>query len=348
MLSNTKIGVLLVFMILFTSFATYFWQIAKAPNLQVEDSAPPFALYVGTNGTYKDVLDSLYKYRVVNDKMSFQFLARFLDLKEQLKPGRYVIRPKAGNLEVIQKLRKGLQDPVPLTFNNIRLKADLIKRVGNKFAFGPKALGALLNDSATCQKFGFDTTTVVSMFLPNTYDVMWTTSPDKLLGRMHDEYKKFWTPGRTAKATAQGLSPVQVSVMASIVDAETNQEDEMPRVAGVYLNRLRQNMPLQADPTVIFATGDFSIKRVTGRILGLNSPYNTYRNTGLPPGPINLPSLAALDAVLNAENHKYLYFCVRLTTDGGFTGYHDFAESYADHQNNARLYQEALNKRNIQ
>ena len=348
MLSNTKIGILLVFMILFTSFGTYFWQIAKAPNLQVEDSAPSFALYVATGGTYQNVLDTLYKYRVVNDKVSFQFLAKFLNLDEQLKPGRYVIKPKANNLEVIQKLRKGLQDPVPLTFNNIRLKADLIKRVGNKFEFGPEALAALLNDSASCQKFGFDTTTVVSMFLPNTYDVMWTTSPEKLLGRMHDEYQKFWTEGRKAQAKAQGLSQVQVSVVASIVDAETNQEAEMPRVAGVYLNRLRQNMPLQADPTVIFATGDFSIKRVTGRILNLNSPYNTYRNIGLPPGPINLPSLAALNAVLNAEDHKYLYFCVRLTPEGGFTGYHDFAENYADHQNNARLYQEALNKRNIQ
>lgn len=341
-----KIGLFIAVSVIITTFSFYFWQVAKTPNFQV-GKEKDFALLIPSGGTYEGVLDTLKKNDVLNDPMSFRFLSKLLKLPERLKPGRYVLTRTMGNFDAIQKLRNGKQDAVRLTFNNIRLKQDLIQRIGSKFEFGADSLGRLLNDPQVCEKFGFDTANVVSMFLPNTYEIYWTTNADKFLGRMHDEYKKFWTPARIEKAKALGYSKAQVSVMASIVDAETNRNDEMPRIAGVYLNRIAQSMPLQADPTVIFAWRDFSIKRVTSRLSSLNSPYNTYRVLGLPPGPINIPSTVAIDAVLNAEKHNYLYFCVKIDPDGKLLGYHDFAATYEDHLINARMYQAALNKLNI-
>ncbi len=343
---NFKIGLFITVSVIITTFVFYFWQVAKTPNFQVGKDKD-FALLIPAEGTYESVLDTLKKNDVLNDEMSFRFLAKLLKLPERVKPGRYVLTRAMGNLDAIQKLRNGNQDAVRLTFNNIRLKEDLVLRVGSKFAFGADTLGKLMNDPQVCQKYGFDTTNIVSMFLPNTYEIFWTTKADKFLDRMHDEYQKFWTPARLEKAKALGYSKAEVSVLASIVDAETNRSDEMPRIAGVYLNRIKQSMPLQADPTVIFAWKDFSIKRVTSRLSSLNSPYNTYRVLGLPPGPINIPSTVAIDAVLNAEKHDYLYFCVKIDPDGKLLGYHDFAVTYEDHLNNARIYQEALNKMNI-
>jgi UPF0755 protein len=181
------------------------------------------------------------------------------------------------------------------------------------------------------------------MFLPNTYELYWNTSADELLERLNKEYKKFWTQERINKAEALNFTPVQVSVLASIVEAETKKNDEKPRVAGVYINRLNTNMPLQADPTLVFALRNFALKRVLKVHMEVDSPYNTYRYTGLPPGPINLPSLSAIDAVLNSEKHNYLYFSAR----EDFSGYHNFAENFNDHLKNARLYQKALNAANI-
>ncbi|MCU0340163.1 MAG: endolytic transglycosylase MltG [Spirosomaceae bacterium] len=343
---NFKIGLFIFVAVMFTTFSFYFWQVAKSPNVQV-DKGKDFALLIPTGGTYETLLDSLKKNDVLRDEMSFRFLAKLLKLPERVKAGRYVIKQNSGNLEVVQKLRSGNQDAVKLSFNNIRLKQDLIERVGKKFEFGPTSLGQLMNDPAVCQKYGFDTTNIVSLFLPNTYEIYWNTKAEKFLDRMHDEYQKFWTPARQEKAKALGMSQKEVAVMASIVDAETNYVEEMPRIAGVYYNRIQQSMPLQADPTVIFAHRDFSIKRVTSRLSALNSPYNTYRVLGLPPGPINIPSTDALEAVLNTEKHDYLYFCVKVDDDGKLKGHHAFAVEYDDHLNNARIYQEALNKMNI-
>jgi UPF0755 protein len=339
---NFKIGLLVFISIIVSTFTFYGWQIAKTPNLQTEHDKD-FVLYVPTNGTYEGILDSLKKNNVVRDEMSFRFLAKLLKLPQRLKAGRYIIKKNAGNYGVINKLRQGNQDAVRLTFNNIRLKKDLIARIGSKFEFGEAELAKQMNNPEICQKYGFDTTTIVGMFLPNSYEIYWNTKSEKLLDRMHSEYQKFWTAGRISKANAIGFTPVQAITMASIVDAETNKEDEMPRVAGAYMNRYKLPMPLQADPTVVFAWQDFGIKRVTKNLLAIKSPYNTYRNLGLPPGPINLPSTAAIDAVLNYEKHDYLYFCAK----EDFSGYHTFAVSYDDHLNNARMYQATLNNRNI-
>ena len=340
---NLKIALFLTVSILMTTFSFYFWQVFRSPNLQVQEGDKSFALLIPRGSTFESVMDTLQAHRVVNDETSFRFLAKMMKYPEKVKEGRYEIKPLMGNREALVKLRNGSQDAMPVTFNSMRQKSDLIQRLGSKFEFKSEALGKLLNDPATCGKFGFDTTTIVCLFLPNTYEMFWTISPEGLLERMGSEYKKFWTPDRQAKAKALGMSQTQVQVLASIVAAETNKRDEQPRVAGVYLNRLKRGMKLEADPTVIFALRDFGIRRLLNRQLTIDSPYNTYRYTGLPPGPINLPAPTTIDNVLNAEQHDYLYFVV----NASFNGYHTFSKTLAEHMANARLYQQALTRMKI-
>ncbi|WP_128543929.1 endolytic transglycosylase MltG [Larkinella soli] len=340
---NFKIGIFVTLTVLLATFSFYFWQIFKTPNLQAGENDGNFDLFIPRGASYEAVMDSLNKHKVLNDQMSFRFLSRMMKYPEHVKFGHYVIKKGMTNYDAIRKLRSGDQDPVRVTFNNLRLKDDLVARLGSKFEFGPQKLSALLNDPEVCQSFGFDTTTIMCMFLPNTYEFFWTTSAEKFLERMGSEYKKFWTPARKGKAGELGLSQTQVQVLASIVEAETKKEDEKPRVAGVYLNRLNRGMPLEADPTLVFAHRDFTIRRVLNRHKTIDSPYNTYRFRGLPPGPINLPTLSSIDAVLNHENHEYLYFVAR----ADFSGYHTFARTYDEHLSNARIYQAALNQRGI-
>jgi UPF0755 protein len=329
---------------IFISFSFYVYQIFLTPNVLIDEGDKEVELFIPTGATIETVKDSLTKKRIVHDQKSFFFLTRLLNYNEAIKPGRYIITPKMANLQLIKKLKRGLQDPVKLTFNNIRLKQDLIQRLDVKIEASEHEIDSMMKDVNLTKQYGFDTTTILSMFIPNTYEFYWNTSAKKLFDRMHDEYQKFWNEERIQKAKSLGLTPVQVSIMASIVEAETQQRTEKSRIAGVYLNRLKQGMPLQADPTVKFAIGDFSIKRILSGHTQIESPYNTYKYAGLPPGPINLPSVVSLDAVLNAENHKYLYFCASPKNPG----FHDFAEDYNDHVNNANRYHKHLNKIKIQ
>jgi UPF0755 protein len=344
MQKNTKLlrYVFITFALFATMFSYYIWQITKTPNYDV-DEKKGFALLIPKGANFETVWDSLQAHKIVRDELSFKFLAKMLKYKDNVREGRYIIKANMGNYELIKKLRSGDQDPIKLTFNNIRLKCDLIHKIGNKFEFDSTALAKVLNDTTTAQKYGFTNETFMCMFLPNTYEVFWNTTPDKLLETMKTWYDKFWTEERKRKAKEIGLDPINAQIMASIVEAETKKADEKPRVAGVYMNRLRMDMPLGADPTVIFAHQDFTIKRVTKALLEIKSPYNTYRVLGLPPGPINLPDLASIDAVLNYEKHDFMYFCAK----EDFSGYHNFAVEYKDHLNNARIYQNALNLRKI-
>jgi UPF0755 protein len=280
---------------------------------------------------------------MITDEVAFGFMTKRMDLRESIRPGRYEIKPNAANKEIISKIRSGNQDPVKLTFNNVRTKDDLIKKIGTKLDFDSNVLLEKIKNEEECAKYGFTSETIMCMFLPDTYFVYWDSSVDDFLKRMKTEYKKFWNDKRLAKAKAINMSPIQVGVMASIVQSETNKPDEMPRVAGVYVNRIATNMPLQADPTVKFAVGDFSLKRILTKHLSISSPYNTYRNTGLPPGPIALPERVALDAVLDYEKHNYTYFCAK----EDFSGYHNFAATYTEHLKNADIYQAALDARGI-
>jgi UPF0755 protein len=324
------------------TLAFYFWQVAYSPNLNV-DGKEKFVLYVPKNSTYESLMDTLHQHKIITDEVAFGFMTKRMGIRESIKPGRYEIKPNMANKELLSKIRSGNQDPVKLTFNNIRTKEDLIKKIGTKLDFNSEVLLEKLKNEEECQKFGFSSETIMCMFLPDTYFIYWTTSVDEFLERMDTEYKKFWNEKRIAQANGINMTPIQVGVMASIVQSETNKVDEMPRVAGVYVNRIATNMPLQADPTVKFAVGDFTLKRILTKHLQVSSPYNTYINTGLPPGPIALPERAALDAVLKYEKHNYTYFCAK----EDFSGYHNFAATYTEHLKNADIYQAALDARGI-
>src|SRR5690606_1228231 len=237
----------------------------------------------------------------------------------------------------------GLQEPVKLRFQNIRLKKDFAGFLSTKLEPDSTSFINLLNNDSFSQTYGYNQENFFTMFIPNTYEFFWNTSAEDFLDRMHKEYTTFWNDERISKAKALNLTPIEVSNLAAIVKGEALHVDEMPKIAGLYINRLQKGMLLQADPTVIFATQDFSIRRVLNKHLRTDSPYNTYVYRGLPPGPIMMPSIAAIDAVLNYESHSYIYMCAK----DDFSGYHLFANTMAEHLVNARKFQKALDARNI-
>ncbi len=332
---------MVAFSMLLTTFAFYFYQLFFTENVLVDKEARTFRIYEGA--TFKAVQDSLYDQDIVQDLVAFSFVAKLMDYDKAVKPGLYEISPDMTNRSLVTLLRSGQQQPLNITFNNVRTKRDLAEKITKNLMIKPEQFEALLLDTAYIEKFGFKPETVMSMFIPNTYQVYWTTSAEELFDRMHTEYKRFWTEEKLAKAAALKLSPVEVSTLASIVQAESVKSDERPRIAGVYTNRLKRGIPLQADPTLVFALNDFSIKRVLNVHKEIDSPYNTYKYRGLPPGPINLPDISAINAVLDAEQHNYLYFCAK----EDFSGYHRFATNLAEHNRNARIYQQALNRARV-
>jgi UPF0755 protein len=344
MLRNRKIiaFLLVIATSLLATFSFYFWQVAKSANLNV-DGKDTAVLYIPKGGTYEGVLDSLNKQKLIHDQISFGFLTKFMKYRDAVKPGRYEIEPNEDNRSFIAKLRSGDQDEVKLTFNNIRLKSDLAERLAVNLSIDKNTLLAKLNDPAVCEKYGFSTENIMCMFLPDTYFMWWTLTEDEFLDRMKHEYDAFWTAERKQKAAETTMNPIQIGIMASIVQSETNKTDEMPTVAGVYVNRIKQSMPLQADPTVKFAVGDFAIKRILLKHLSIDSPYNTYKVLGLPPGPVALPEKRAIDAVINYGKHNYIYFCAK----EDFSGYHNFASDYSTHTANARRFHQAMNERGI-
>ena len=273
----------------------------------------------------------------------FKILANFRNYPENMKSGRYAVEPKMDNNTLLNRLRRGQQSPVRLTFNNIRLLSNLSDRLSEQLMIGNDELFSLIGDESYCESLGFDTQTIKTMFIPNTYEVYWNIQADKLIERLKREYDAFWTAERQKKAENIRLSSIEVSILASIVEEETAVPNEYPVVAGLYLNRLYKNMPLQADPTVKYAVGDFTLKRILNIHLEVESPYNTYLNTGLPPGPIRIPSIRSIDAVLNYTQHNYLYMCAK----EDFSGRHNFAVTLREHNNNANNYHAELNRRGI-
>jgi UPF0755 protein len=273
----------------------------------------------------------------------FNWTAKKKNYPNHINPGRYILKKRMSSNELINKLRSGEQEPVLVTFNNIRTLKELSQRLAEQIEPTADELYAGFADTGIQKKYGFTTETMPAMFIPNTYEFYWNTSVNSFIKRMHNEYERFWTRSRLSKAEKTGLTPVEVITLASIVDEETLKDDEKDKIAGVYINRMKIGMRLQADPTVIFALGDFSIRRVLNKHKSLNSPYNTYKNAGLPPGPICLPEISSIDAVLDYKKHKYLYFCAK----SDFSGYHTFARTLNEHNKNARAYQRELNKRRI-
>ncbi len=300
-------------------------------------------LYIPTNSTFSDVKRILYKDALISDKASFEWLCEKKGYNVNVKSGRYLLRNHMNNNELINLLRSGKQEPVKLTFNNVRTKEQLVSIVSHLLEADSASLLSLLDNNEFLKKYKLNSDNVLCIFIPNTYEIFWDTPAEKFFKKMYNEYEKFWNKSRTQKAADMGLKPSEVIIMASIVYQETKKKDEMPRIAGVYMNRINRGIPLQADPTVIYAIGDFSIKRVLTSQTEIESPYNTYKHRGLPPGPICLPEAFVIDKVLDYEKHDYIFFCAK----EDFSGYHNFAETAAQHAQNAQKYHNALNKLKI-
>jgi len=303
-------------------------------------------VFVPTGSTYKDVLKIIEPY--VDDISKFEFVAEKRSYDEHVYPGRFLFKKGMSSLKMVSALRHN--EPLNLAFNNQESLEKLVSRVSSQMEVDSTTYINVIKDSVFMKQNGFNEETILGMFIPNTYQMKWNMSAEKIRDKMADEYHKFWNDERMAKAKALSMTPEQVTTLAAIVHKETVKIDERPRVAGVYLNRLKSGMALQADPTVIYAvkrkSGDFDqiIKRVRGEMLRVSSPYNTYVNIGLPPGPIAMPDISAIDAVLNAEKHNYIYFCASVER----FGYHDFASTYEAHQVNAKKYAEWVTKLGIE
>lgn len=299
-------------------------------------------LYIPTGSTINDVERIINENNILQNTETFKWVAAQLKYKN-IKPGKYKINQGMSNVELVRKLRAGDQEVVKLSFQNFRLISEFVGYVGKQLECDSTELANKLDSIDLIRKYGFNEENIFCMFIPNTYEFYWNTSALKFIDKMNEQYQKFWTDDRIAKAKKIGLTKVEVSVLASIVDQEALVNKEMKTIAGVYMNRINRGMKLEADPTVIFAIGDFNIKRVLNKMLAHNSPYNTYKYNGLPPGPICMPSIAAIDAVLSYEKHNYIYFCAK----EDFSGYHNYASNLKDHQLNARKFQLALSKRGI-
>ncbi len=339
--SKRNLILFIAFAISLPSFGSWFYQMFMAKNILVGQDDK--VLIIPSNTTWNQLVPVLEQERYVSDLVSFSIIAKLLKYQQNIKAGRYILRANMSNLQAVRLLRSGAQSPVKVTFNNVRIKTQLVGKMTQNLELDSADFLAVLNDPKIVAAYGFDTTTIVAMFLPDTYQMYWTTSAEGILKRMKQEYDKFWSEKRQVQAKKLNLTPLQVSILASIVEEETKMRDEAPKVAGVYLNRLHQNMPLQADPTVKFALGDFAKKRILLSDLEIDSPYNTYKYTGLPPGLIQLPPKRTIEAVLNHEKHDFIFFCAR----EDFSGYHNFAVSYNEHLKNANRYQNALNQRQI-
>lgn len=300
-------------------------------------------LYVATGGTYISLLDSLAKGDYVSDLWSFDLAAQALKLPARLHPGRYQLTKGMSNLSLIRMLRNGSQAEVKLVLNKVRTKQDFIRLLDANLEADSTTLALYMLDTALLDYYGVDTATFMTVVLPNTYLFYWNNTPRKVLDKIYHNYVSFWTPQRKQLAKDKNLTQAQATIIASIVEEETNVAADKPAIASVYMNRLNRGMKLQADPTVKFSIGDFTIKRVTGEMLKTPSAYNTYYSAGLPPGPICTPSQSTIDAVLNAPETGYLYFCAKDDLSGASV----FAANGEEHMKNARAYQKALNSRGI-
>lgn len=300
-------------------------------------------LYIDNDDNIDSVKTKLAQISTSRAMTVFNVLAGSTNYAENIKAGRYAIDKSTSTLGVFRMLKKGNQEALNVVIPSVRTTDRLAEDVTRKLMISSDSLLYALSDSAICASYGFDTLTIQCMFIPNTYEIYWTTTVTQLLDRMKDEYEKFWTAERRSKAEALGLTPIEVTTVASIVDEETANNAEKPLIARLYLNRLNQGMKLQADPTVKYAMKNFEIKRILTAYLSYDSPFNTYKNEGLPPGPIRIPSISGIDAVLNCPKHDYVYMCAK----EDFSGTHNFAVTYEEHQKNAKKYSEALDKRNI-
>lgn len=294
-----------------------------------------------------DNLDSVYQ-KITEaghpeSMKGFEILAQKNDYAQHIKTGKYAIKPSDNMRYLERRLSMGYQTPVRLTIGSVRTIDRIARNASNQLMIDSAEIAQLLADTSFIHRIGYTKETLPALFIPNTYEVYWNMSAEKFIERMLKEHKSFWNEKRLKQAEAIGLTPTEVATLASIVEEETAVNAEKPMVAGLYINRLKRGMLLQADPTVKFSLQDFGLRRILYKHLEVNSPYNTYKYAGLPPGPIRIPSIQGLESVLNHAHHNYLYMCAK----EDFSGTHNFAVTSAQHAANARRYQQALNRRNI-
>ncbi|MFV8342364.1 endolytic transglycosylase MltG [Flavobacterium sp. XS2P39] len=302
-------------------------------------------VFIPTDSEYDDVKKIIAPY--IENMNRFETVANKRDYPENVKPGRFLFTKGMNSYELVKAMR--INVPVNLAFNNQERLENFAGRVGSQIEADSLSLLTTFKDSLFLKENGFTEENVLAMFIPNTYEIYWNTSAEKFREKMIKEYRNFWTKDRVEKAKKQGLTPIEATILASIVHKESVKKDERPRIAGVYLNRLRALMPLQADPTVIYAikkkSNNFEqvIKRVFYNDLTMSSPYNTYMNLGLPPGPIAMPDITALEAVLNPEKNNFIYFCASVER----FGYHEFASTLEEHNKNAKKYSDWINSQGV-
>lgn len=293
--------------------------------------------------SFEEVLLKLKEMKVLKNEWSFVLAARIKAYPEHIKPGYYVLAKSLNNRQLLNVLKAGLQTPVTLVVYNISTKEQFASLLGKTLETDSAVFADSLFKSTFCARYDLDTETILTRFIPDNYELYWTTRPAEVFSKLNAGYQAFWKEDRLAKAKQKGLTPVEVYILASIVQRESVKKSDMPLIASVYLNRLKIGMALQADPTLIYATRDFNANRVNATHKEVESPYNTYKHTGLPPGPICMPSKAALDGVLNAPETDYLYFCA----NPDLSGYSVFSKNFEAHLKIARLYQRKLNALNI-
>jgi len=318
----------------------FLWLVVFKPNVKA-DSA--LRIYLPAGSSFENLIDTLRSSGALKSERNFLITAKLKSFDRSLKSGSYLIDPGMNNSEIVNMLRSGKQAPVNVTFNNIRTLGELAAKIGSQIEADPASLSRFFDDENNYSADGFTRQALISVFLPDTYQLYWSLDPKGFYRRMLREYNVFWNDDRLASAKALNLTPLEVSTLASIIEEESSKYDEMPRIAGVYFNRLRKGIPLQADPTVKFAVNDFTIRRVLNEHLEVDSPYNTYRYSGLPPGPVRCASKPALEAVLKAEKHDYLFFVAK----ADFSGYHHFSRTLSEHNRYAAAYRRELNKRMI-
>lgn len=299
-----------------------------------------YTLFIKTNSTYDDVYNALVKDNVLRNPSAFNWLAEKMGYKAKVKAGKYNIKNGTGIYKLIGMLRSGNQEPINLTITKLRLPQNLASLVGKKFECDSAAFIQFLQNADSLKNYGLDSNSFMTAIVPNTYTFFWNNTPSRIFSRLHSESKSFWNEDRIQKAKKLGLTPQTAYTLASIVEEETNANEEKDTIASVYLNRINLKMPLGADPTVKFALRDFGLKRILNDHLQVASPYNTYRVQGLPPGPICTPSAVTIDAVLSAPKTDYVFF----VASSEFNGRHRFAVSYAEHLKLAKQYHEALDK----
>ncbi|HNY58749.1 MAG: endolytic transglycosylase MltG [Bacteroidales bacterium] len=342
MRTRTKIfiGVLAFVFLIIIGAGFFLYKIVLSDNIKLPDNKPGY-LFIPTGATYADMLDSIESTGYIKNIQFFRWMALHKKLDAHVHPGRYEILDGMSNNDLINMLKSGRQKPLNVTFNNITFPPQLAGSISKQIEADSIAIIRLFNNEKYLASYGLTKETAPIIFIPNTYEFYWNTTADGFFKRMKVEYDKFWTNERKLRAELLNLSPLEITIIASIVEKETNKNDEKERIAGVYLNRLKRGWKLQADPTTVYA-----VYRETGNILNrvlwvhtqLDNPYNTYVYSGLPPGPICFPSISSIDATLKPEKHQYMFF----VASSDFSGYHRFSTNYNQHQRYVREYQLAL------